>query len=98
MPLGKPANTRCIQLDDDDGCKIFGHPERPLVCASLQPSLEMCGQSRVEALLFLSELDRLTAPPASIAPVLSSALYIDRGASENAECIDLPTSVVRGSL
>jgi len=62
MPMGKPANTRCIQLDDEDQCRIFGHPERPLVCASLQPSLEMCGQSRSEALLFLSELDRLTSP------------------------------------
>ncbi|WP_035625545.1 YkgJ family cysteine cluster protein [Herminiimonas sp. CN] len=62
MLLGKPANTRCIQLDEADGCRIFGRPERPAVCASLQPSLEMCGQSRAAALLFLSELDRLTAP------------------------------------
>ncbi|MDP3844228.1 MAG: YkgJ family cysteine cluster protein [Oxalobacteraceae bacterium] len=62
MPLGKPANTRCVQLDDEDRCRIFGDPGRPPVCASLQPSPDMCGQSRTEALLFLSELDRLTAP------------------------------------
>lgn len=68
MPLGKPANTRCIQLDDEDGCRIFGHPERPAVCASLQPSLEMCGPSRTAALFFLSELDRLTTPQRTRSP------------------------------
>lgn len=52
---------RCIQLDDDNGCKIFGDPARPAVCASLQPSREMCGDSRVHAMLFLTELDRLTS-------------------------------------
>jgi hypothetical protein len=58
----KPGNTRCVQFDGEDRCRIFGDPGRPAVCASLQPSLDMCGQSRTEALLFLSELDRLTVP------------------------------------
>ena len=62
MPAGKPAGVRCAQLDDDQRCLIFGRPERPPVCASLQPSDEMCGQSRTDAMLFLSTLDRLTAP------------------------------------
>ncbi|PWF48816.1 YkgJ family cysteine cluster protein [Massilia glaciei] len=61
MPNGKPAGVRCIQLDADEGCKIFGHPERPAVCASLQPSHEMCGASRVQAMHFLATLDRLTS-------------------------------------
>ena len=52
---------RCIQLDDDDGCKIFGQPGRPAVCASLQPSREMCGDTRAQAMLFLATLDRLTS-------------------------------------
>ncbi|QJE00393.1 YkgJ family cysteine cluster protein [Massilia forsythiae] len=61
MPDGKPAGVRCVQLDDRHGCRIFGQPGRPRVCASLQPSHEMCGASRTQAMLFLTELERLTA-------------------------------------
>jgi hypothetical protein len=61
MPNGKAAGVRCIQLDDDNGCKIFGQPGRPAVCASLQPSREMCGDNRAQAMLFLATLDRLTS-------------------------------------
>ena len=61
MPGGKPAGMRCIQLDDANRCMIFGKPERPAVCASLQPSEEMCGASREQALQFLTRLDLLTS-------------------------------------
>jgi hypothetical protein len=61
MPNGKPAGVRCIQLDQDNGCKIFGRADRPAVCASLQPSREMCGDTRAQAMLFLATLDRLTS-------------------------------------
>lgn len=61
MPNGKLAGQRCIQLDEHNRCRIFGHPERPAVCAGLQPSPEMCGATREHAMLFLSELERLTA-------------------------------------
>jgi len=60
MPNGKPAGMRCVQLDERDGCKIFGRPERPAVCGSLQPAGDMCGESRAHAMFFLSELERLT--------------------------------------
>jgi Fe-S-cluster containining protein len=60
MPNGKPAGVRCIQLDEHDGCKIFGQPDRPAVCAGLQPSREMCGDTREQAMHFLSTLERLT--------------------------------------
>jgi Fe-S-cluster containining protein len=61
MPNGKPAGVRCIQLDDDNGCKIFGQPGRPAVCSSLQPSREMCGADRTQAMLFLTTLEGLTS-------------------------------------
>ena len=32
MPNGKPAGVRCVQLDDDNLCKLFGTPQRPAVC------------------------------------------------------------------
>lgn len=62
MPNGKPANTRCVQLDDDDRCRIFGSPQRPAVCGSLQPSAEMCGNDRAQAIAWLSDLEAMTAP------------------------------------
>jgi Fe-S-cluster containining protein len=61
MPEGKPAGVRCIQLNDDNGCMIFGQPGRPAVCASLMPGLEMCGPDHAHAMLFLTTLERLTA-------------------------------------
>ena len=50
MPNGKRAGERCVQLADDATCKLFGRPERPAFCAGLQPSVDMCGNSRAEAL------------------------------------------------
>jgi hypothetical protein len=65
MPNGKPAGVRCIQLDDDLRCKIFGHPDRPAVCGSLQPSEEMCGDSQEQALRWLGYIEKLTKPSKS---------------------------------
>ena len=62
MPDGKPAGVRCIQLDADDRCKIFGLPERPAVCGSLQPSEMMCGESREQAMRWLGWMEHETAP------------------------------------
>ncbi|AMP03369.1 putative yeiW [Collimonas pratensis] len=61
MPQGKPAGVRCIQLDPANLCRIFGSPERPAVCASLQPAADMCGSSREHAMHYLSTLEQLTA-------------------------------------
>lgn len=62
MPDGKPAGVRCVQLTDDNRCKLFGDPSRPLVCRQLQASAEMCGHTRQDALKYLTMLESLTAP------------------------------------
>lgn len=62
MPDGKPAGVRCVQLDENDRCRLFGSPQRPAFCGGLQPSLEMCGSSAEHALLWLGRLERLTSP------------------------------------
>lgn len=62
MPFGKPAGIRCVQLDDAGRCLIFGQPERPSVCSSLRPSLEMCGASAEAALTFLKNLEEMSRP------------------------------------
>jgi uncharacterized protein len=61
MPNGKAAGVRCVQLNEMNQCMIFGKPERPAVCQSLQASVEMCGDTREHALHYLSRLEQLTS-------------------------------------
>ena len=60
--LGKPAGEPCRHLDDELLCRLFGRPERPACCSGLQPAPEMCGETRVQALAWLAELEALTRP------------------------------------
>jgi uncharacterized protein len=60
--ISKPAGVRCVQLTEDNRCKLFGRPERPAVCASLMPSEEMCGDNNAQAMLWLGMLERQTLP------------------------------------
>ncbi len=62
MPKGKAAGIRCIQLSEDNKCKLFGDPSRPRVCSVLRPSMEMCGETSEEALEYLSTLEAATMP------------------------------------
>ena len=62
MPQGKPAGMPCVQLDDDLRCRVFGRPERPAFCRTLQPAPDMCGDSREDALSLLSLLEIATRP------------------------------------
>ena len=62
LPGGKPAGVRCPHLDEALRCRLFGQPERPAVCGSLQPHAEMCGSTREHALLFLKQLEQATQP------------------------------------
>ncbi|MDP4608140.1 MAG: YkgJ family cysteine cluster protein [Burkholderiaceae bacterium] len=61
-PGNKPANTRCVQLDDHNLCKLFGNPSRPAVCASLMASEDMCGTTTTQAMLYLQRLELATTP------------------------------------
>lgn len=65
MPEGKPAGVRCIQLDADNRCLLFGRPERPAVCSRLHAGEAMCGATQRHALSYLGRLERATAPPSS---------------------------------
>jgi len=63
MPNGKAAGERCIQLDDENLCKIFGQPERPKVCLQFTPEKDICGNSAQEAMDNLIQLVYLTDIP-----------------------------------
>jgi hypothetical protein len=43
-------------------CALFGDPGRPSCCAGLQPSAEMCGETREYALRWLAALEAATRP------------------------------------
>lgn len=62
LPDGKAAGERCIQLDEDERCRLFSRPERPAVCASLLPMPEMCGDNRTQAMAWLGRLELATRP------------------------------------
>ncbi len=61
MPYGKQSGVRCVQLDEENRCKIFESPDRPAVCAGLKPSEEMCGDSQAQAIRWLLKLEKDTS-------------------------------------
>lgn len=73
MPDGKPAGVPCIQLDADYRCRIFGQPERPAFCAGLQPAADMCGDTREQAMLWITTLEHATRPQAGGQPAGQAA-------------------------
>lgn len=60
MPDGKPAGIRCIQLNDDNLCKLFGQAMRPEVCFQFKADEEVCGKTNSEALINITYLEETT--------------------------------------
>ncbi|RTR27035.1 YkgJ family cysteine cluster protein [Shewanella atlantica] len=61
MPEGKAAGERCVQLSEDNLCKIFGSNERPDVCSSFSATFDVCGKSNNEALRLIAFLESQTS-------------------------------------
>ena len=60
MPQGKPAGVRCIQLNSNNLCKLFGKPERPTVCLRFQADIDICSTQNEQAMSNLIELEEIT--------------------------------------
>ncbi|KFF49800.1 hypothetical protein GY26_06450 [Gammaproteobacteria bacterium MFB021] len=60
MPQGKAAGVRCVQLDDDHLCRLFGDPRRPAVCARFDFDPDLCGDSREQALQLITRWEHAT--------------------------------------
>ncbi|WP_346798434.1 YkgJ family cysteine cluster protein [Halomonas sp. Bachu 37] len=60
MPEGKPAGVRCVQLDANNLCRLFGRADRPAVCERFGFDPHVCGTDRYQAIRILSELESLT--------------------------------------
>ena len=61
MPNGKKAGERCIQLNDQNLCELFGQPERPALCDAFKADLDVCGRTNGEALANLIHLENITS-------------------------------------
>jgi uncharacterized protein len=61
MPDGKPAGVRCVNLGDDNLCRIHGTELYPDVCREFTPAKEMCGESAKHAFEYLKKLEQETA-------------------------------------
>ena len=51
MPNGKKAGERCIQLDENNLCKLFGDDSA---------TFDVCGSTNAEALALITKLEQLT--------------------------------------
>ena len=60
MPKGKPAGTRCVNLDDNNLCRLYGRPERPAFCLGYQPDPTVCGGGFQEAMAHIAILEEST--------------------------------------
>jgi hypothetical protein len=62
MPGGKPAGERCVHLDGDFRCGLYGRPERPACCRQFDAEEAFCGDSREQALHILADLEESSRP------------------------------------
>lgn len=62
MPYGKPAGVRCVNLDAENRCRVWGTPDYPEVCRGFRPMKDVCGQTRDEALALIAALEKRTEP------------------------------------
>lgn len=60
MTKGKPAGVRCVQLDESNACRLFGLPERPLVCSQFKAEAWVCGENSDQALQLIHTLELAT--------------------------------------
>lgn len=60
MPHGKPAGVRCVNLTEDNRCRLFGRPERPSFCLAWTPTPELCANSLDQALRNIAALEEQT--------------------------------------
>lgn len=72
MPEGKPAGVRCVQLDENNLCRLFNHPDRPKICEAFKFSKWVCADNRAQAIQVLTELEYATQVSASTSKISRS--------------------------
>ncbi|WP_220720135.1 YkgJ family cysteine cluster protein [Agarivorans litoreus] len=59
--LNKAAGERCVHLNADNLCAIFGKAERPKVCSDFKAVEWLCGTTQQQAMDNLIYLEKQTA-------------------------------------
>ena len=62
MEGGKPAGVRCVNLDENNICRIWNTDEYPPVCRAFTPTAEFCGESDEEAMRNIREIEEASCP------------------------------------
>lgn len=57
MPNGKPAGVRCVQLNSDNLCMLFGDPSRPKTCLNFKAVEWSCGTKNEDAFKILKWME-----------------------------------------
>ena len=57
---GKPAGKRCVQLNENNLCQLFGKSERPAVCYNFKACSDICGNTNEQAFIIITELEQIT--------------------------------------
>lgn len=60
MVNGKKAGERCVQLDENNLCRLFGKKERPQVCSDFEAEPLFCGEDSKQALQRIAEWEIIT--------------------------------------
>ena len=60
MPEGKKAGERCVHLDNNKRCRLFGDVRRPSCCHGFAAETSICGESFDEAMMTLRYLETAT--------------------------------------
>ena len=63
MPGGKPAGVRCVNLNGEGLCVLWGTPSYPAVCRGFRPMPDVCGEDAEQALVLIAALEKATRPP-----------------------------------
>lgn len=62
MPKGKKAGQRCVHLNEQNLCELFGDERRPKVCVEFEADYAVCGDNFEQAIRLLDELEEQTLP------------------------------------
>jgi hypothetical protein len=63
MPDGKPAGVRCVNLDELNGCRLFGLASRPELCRQFAAEPLVCGENQQQAMQLITSLEQMTSLP-----------------------------------
>ena len=62
MPHGKKAGERCINLNAEGRCAVWGTSSYPDVCRGFRPDPDVCGADAAQALALIAAMEAATKP------------------------------------